>query len=86
MQSTEDYKIKYEEALGEIALLKAELQQLRKMIFGSKHERFIASENNPSQLTLNIQAEQRAECNIVEGLSAILLMQRKSAIQRSPQR
>src|SRR4029078_3545692 len=66
MQSTEDYKIKYEEALGEIALLKAELQQLRKMIFGSKHERFIASENNPSQLTLNIQAEQRAECNIVD--------------------
>ena len=44
--------------------LKAELQQLKRMIFGSKHERFVPTDNNPSQLTLGIQADAVAQCNI----------------------
>jgi len=61
-----DYKVLYEEALSEIALLKTELQQLRKLIFGSKHERFIPAANTPGQLALDMQAESIAQCNITD--------------------
>lgn len=68
-----DYKVLYEEVILKFdalqvkyAALEHEVAQLKKMIFGSKHERFIPSENNPSQLTLDIQAEQIAQCNIID--------------------
>jgi transposase len=60
-----DYKALYEQSQLTIASLQQELAQLKKMIFGSKHERFIPSENNPSQLTLAIEAEAVAACNII---------------------
>lgn len=37
-----DYKQKYEQAQGEILVLKEELAQLKRLIFGSKSERFVA--------------------------------------------
>jgi hypothetical protein len=43
-----------------------ELQQLKKLIFGSKHERFIPENNNPSQLSLNIEARVVAACSITD--------------------
>ena len=53
-----DYKTLYEQAQSENAFLKHELAQLKKMIFGSKHERFVPTEvAHPGQLSLNIQAE-----------------------------
>lgn len=69
-----DYKEKYEQILAEhqqlviqYEALKAELQQLKRMIFGSKHERFVP-ENPPSeQLSLGIQAEAVAECTVSTG-------------------
>lgn len=64
MQPAVNYKVKYEEALTEIALLKHQLKELQRLIFGSKHERFIPSGNNPPQLSLDIQAEEVAQCNI----------------------
>jgi transposase len=65
MQTPADYKVKYEEALGEIASLKHQLNEMKRLIFGSKHERFIASsDTSPSQLALDIQAEAVASCNI----------------------
>lgn len=39
-------------------LLKVEMDQLKKMIYGSRQERFVSVDNNPSQLTLLMQAEE----------------------------
>ena len=57
MQSAVDYKIKYEETLAEVTILKHQVNELKRLIFGSKHERFIPSGDHPSQLTLDIQTE-----------------------------
>lgn len=38
-----DYKLQYENALNEIQFLKHQLSELKRMIFGSKHERFVPS-------------------------------------------
>jgi transposase len=61
-----NYKVLYEQSRLTIATLSHELNQLKKMIFGSRQERFIPTENNPGQLTLNIQAEAVAECKIID--------------------
>jgi hypothetical protein len=34
------------------------LAQLKKMIFGSRHERFATTEQNPAQFTLGVQADE----------------------------
>src|SRR5688572_26561499 len=68
-----DYKSLYEQSQKQnselqIALtgLQHQLAQLQKMIFGARHERFIPSGINPSQLTLDIQAESTAACSVVD--------------------
>lgn len=68
-----DYKNLYEqksqayEALQiTVVGLQRQLDQLKKMIFGSKHERFIPSEENTSQLSLGIQAESIATCSVID--------------------
>jgi len=67
MQTAVDYKIKYEEALAEIASLKYQLTELKRLIYGSKQERFMPSPGvSASQLTLDIQAETVAQCNIID--------------------
>lgn len=52
-----DYKSLYEQSQFEIIQLKQQLAQLQKMIFGSRHERFIPSDTNPSQLSLDIPVQ-----------------------------
>lgn len=61
-----DYKDLYEGSLLAIDSLTHELAQLKKMIFGSRQERFVATDdNNPSlQLTLDLDAETIAACKI----------------------
>lgn len=44
----------------QVAQLTQQVEQFKKMIFGSKQERFVAA-NNPAQLSLDIQAEAIAE-------------------------
>lgn len=62
-----DYKSLYEQSQIEIAFLKQELAQLKKIIFGSKQERFVASDAvDPKQLSLNIQAEAVAAVKITD--------------------
>lgn len=61
-----DYKSLYEQSQLSIASLQHELNQLKKIIFGSKHERFIPANHNPSQLSLDIQAAAVAQCSIVD--------------------
>jgi transposase len=67
-----DKKI-YDELLEEhhqlkvvVAGLQQQLTQLQKIIFGSKHERFVPSNASPSQLALGIEAEAVASCSIAE--------------------
>lgn len=61
MQATSDidYKVLYEEALLTIAMLKHRIEQLEKMVFGSKHERFVTPSAPPQQLSLNIYRQIR---------------------------
>lgn len=61
-----NYQSLYEALQVKYEALELEVAQLKKMIFGSRHERFIATANNPTQLTLDVQAEQIAQCNIVD--------------------
>ncbi len=74
MQTTAstDYKALYEAAEQrnnhlelQVLQLKQQLQQLTKMIYGSKHERFIPSLLNSPQLALGIQEEPIASCSVV---------------------
>jgi len=46
--------------------LQQQLAQLQKMIFGSRHERFVPSDVTSSQLSLDIEAEATASCSIAE--------------------
>jgi transposase len=46
--------------------LQHQLAQLQKMIFGSRHERFVPVDENTSQLSLDIKAEAVAACSIVD--------------------
>lgn len=62
----EDITVKYEALQVKHTALLLEVEQLKKMIFGSRHERFIPTQNNPAQLTLDVQAEQVAQCNIID--------------------
>src|ERR1017187_3573859 len=52
-----DYKGLYEEAMVTISGLRHELNQLKKMIYGSKHERFIPESLQTAQLTLDLAVE-----------------------------
>lgn len=62
--STADYKSLYEASQLTILALQQQLSQLQKMIFGSRNERFVPTDNNTSQLSLGIEAEAVAACSI----------------------
>jgi transposase len=62
--SAADYKSLYEQSEIRIVALEQQLQQLQKMIFGSRHERFIPSAANDPQLSLDIKAEATASVSI----------------------
>jgi transposase len=66
MEATVDYKQMYEESQLTIAALKGELEVLKKLIFGSRHERFSPDHTNPNQLPLGIEADQVNACSLVE--------------------
>lgn len=62
-----DYKSLCEQLQTENAFLKQELAQLKKIIFGSRQERFVASDAiTPEQLSLNLQAEAIAAVKITD--------------------
>lgn len=60
-----DYKSLYEQSQLRIIALEQQLAQLQKMIFGSRHERFVPG-SHPSQLTLAISAEPVAACSVTD--------------------
>jgi hypothetical protein len=63
--SATDYKSLYEQSQLRIVALEQQLQQLQKMIFGSRHERFIPSMVNDPQLSLDIQPEATANVSVI---------------------
>ncbi|SDH67908.1 IS66 family transposase [Chitinophaga filiformis] len=60
-----DYKQRYEQAEQTIGQLKHELAVLKKMIFGSRHEKFISNDVPPQQLSLDIQPEQTLASSVI---------------------
>ena len=72
-----DYKNLYEESISlhqqsiqqfdlKIARLEYELANLKRLIFGSKNERFIPANGSPSQLSLDIQADAVDACSVTK--------------------
>jgi transposase len=62
-----DYKSLYAQSQIDIAFLKQELAQLKKIIFGSRQERFMPTDANASQqLSLNVEAEAIAAVKIAD--------------------
>lgn len=72
-----DYKVLYEQSVQlhaeytkkldlQIIALQQELANLKRLIFGSKNERFVPAESVPSQLTLDIQADAVAACSVTK--------------------
>ena len=65
-QSVEQYRILVNESSLKIAAFQHELDNLKRLIFGSKNERFIPANGTPSQLTLDIQTDTVAACSVVK--------------------
>ncbi len=68
-----DYQLLYTQQVEEnqqirfqLNALQQQLSQLKKLIYGSRQERFIPTDNNPSQLTLSIEAHAAVACNIID--------------------
>ena len=61
-----DYKTLYEKSALEVASLKHELDNLKRLIFGSKNERFIPANSSPSQLSLDMQTGAVAACSVIK--------------------
>lgn len=78
-----DYKPLYEQSQLRIEKLEHELHQLKKMIFGSRHERFVPSDINPSQLSLGIQAEETLACNIGDA-KKITYIKANTTVEQKP--
>ena len=78
-----DYRDLYEQSQLRILTLEQQLRQLQKMIFGSRHERFVPADINPSQLALDLQVEQAASCNIAEA-KKISYIKSNTTIEQKP--
>src|SRR5476651_954041 len=64
MQEMSKLLARYGEQATTFMAMKHRVAQLERMIFGSKHERFIAPV--PGQLTLGIQADEVATCTVTD--------------------
>ena len=85
-----DYKTLYQQSESlnqslqlQVLQLTQQLSQLQKMIFGSKHERFIGADVNPSQLSLDINAEQIAACSITDA-KKISYIKTNAVVEKKP--
>ncbi len=77
-----DYKSLYEQSQFEILQLKQQLAGLQKMMYGSRHERFIPLVN-PSQLSLDIKAESTAVVNVT-GTKQVSYTRTNVAVEQKP--
>lgn len=63
--------------------LQQQLSQLQKIVFGSRHERFVPSDTNPSQLALDIEAEAVAACSVADA-KKISYVKTNPSVQQKP--
>jgi transposase len=80
---TTDYKEMYEQSQVRIIALEQQLRQLQKMIFGSRHERFVPQDPNHPQLSLDISSEPIASTSIT-GAQKISYVRHKVAVDTKP--
>ena len=80
-----DYKALYEQAELKIAALAFELEKLKKIIFGSKHERFVAAtgQDNP-QLTLDLDLETIRACKITDASKVSYIRTKTELTENKP--
>jgi transposase len=81
-----DYKALYEQAELKIASLAFELDKLKKMIFGSKHERFVATNDkdaNP-QLSLDLDLETIKACKITDASKVSYIRTKTEITENKP--
>src|SRR5687768_5401478 len=83
MQATTDidYKDRHEQSQQQISILRHEIDQLKKLIYGSRNERFVAPA--PNQLALGIQTETAATCSVVEA-KQVAYTRTKVAVEKKP--
>lgn len=63
--SKPDYQSLYEQSQLELTALKQQLQQLQKMIFGARQERFVPSAPSSPQLSLDMPSEPQATVSVI---------------------
>jgi len=85
-----DYKSLYEQQIEannqlqiEFIQIKQQLDQLKKMIYGSRQERFVPTDINPVQLSLAIAAEETAFCSVVEA-KKITYIRTNTTVEQKP--
>lgn len=85
-----DYKSMYEQEHAannqlqiEFLQIKQQLDQLKKMIYGSRQERFVPTDINPAQLSLAIQAEETALCSVVDA-KKITYVRTNTTVEHKP--
>jgi transposase len=81
-----DYKALYEQAELKIASLAFELDKLKKMIFGSKQERFVAADNNQlsPQLSLDLDLETIKACKITDASKVSYIRTKTELTENKP--
>jgi transposase len=84
MQTGADYKTLYQQSQLEILQLKQQIDQLKKMIFSSKRERFIPTDVNDPQLSLGIEAEAVAACSVVNAKKISSYIKPNVAVEKKP--
>ncbi len=88
-----DYKTLYEQQVEKIAelnytieALTHQLAQLKKIIFGSRHERFVATDDNKAnpQLSLALDAETIAQCKITDATKVEYIRTKTEVTENKP--
>lgn len=81
-----DYKALYEQSQIAIASLTHQLEQLKKMIFGSKSERFVAVDDKADspQLSLGLDAETVAACKITDAKKVTVIRTKTEVTENKP--
>ena len=67
----------------EFIQIKQQLDQLKKMIYGSRQERFVPTDINPSQLSLAIAAEETAFCSVADA-KKITYIRTNATLEQKP--